>query len=50
MPSQYLQRMSLCAALLCSVWTHAQDLHIKKNITVGGHVVSSTNTSIKGAR
>ena len=37
MPSQYLQRMSLCAALLCPIWTQAQDLHIKKNITVGGH-------------
>jgi hypothetical protein len=29
---------------------NGQDLHIKKNISVGGHVVSSTETSIKGAR
>src|SRR5689334_7780447 len=28
----------------------AQDLHIKKSITVGGNFVSSTETSIKGAR
>ena len=30
--------------------TQAQDLHIKKSITVGGNFVSSTETSIKGAR
>ena len=30
--------------------TQAQDLHIKKNISVGGNVVSTTDTSIKGSR
>ena len=30
--------------------TQAQDLHIKKNISVGGNVVSTSDTSIKGAR
>ncbi|HEY1678395.1 MAG TPA: hypothetical protein VGG04_11840 [Candidatus Sulfotelmatobacter sp.] len=29
---------------------HAQDLHIKKSITAGGNFVSSSETSIKGAR
>ena len=50
MPSQRLQRMSLCTVILCAVWTQAQDLHVKKNIIVGGHVVSTTDTSLKGAR
>jgi hypothetical protein len=36
--------------LLTTVAGFAQDLHIKKNITVEGNVVSSTDTSIKGAR
>lgn len=29
---------------------NSQDLHIKKNVTVNGYVVSTTDTSIKGAR
>jgi hypothetical protein len=33
-----------------AVAAQAQDLHIKKSITVGGNFVSSTETSIKGAR
>lgn len=36
--------------LLVAVAVNAQDLQIKKNITVGGTVISSTETSIKGAR
>ena len=30
--------------------SQAQDLHLKKNISAGGYVVSTTETSIKGAR
>jgi hypothetical protein len=38
-------------ALLTTVTTvQAQDLHIKKNISVNGNWVSSSDTSIKGAR
>jgi len=36
--------------LLVATTAQAQDLHIKKSITVGGNFVSSTETSIKGAR
>jgi hypothetical protein len=36
--------------LLLAMTAQAQDLHIKKNITVGGNLVASTETSIKGAR
>ena len=45
-----------CVSLLMSVSVlslaqqKAEDLHIKKSITVGGNFVSSTETSIKGAR
>lgn len=45
-----------CISLLMSVSVlslaqqKAEDLHIKKSITVGGNFVSSTETSIKGAR
>lgn len=45
-----------CISLLMSVSAlslaqqKAEDLHIKKSITVGGNFVSSTETSIKGAR
>jgi hypothetical protein len=42
--------MTTCTALLCAVWLQAQDLHIKKNISVGGNFASTTETSIKGAR
>ncbi len=42
----------MCAilALSAAVLAQAQDLHIKKNITVEGNFVSTTETSIKGAR
>ena len=36
--------------LLVAVAVNAQDLQVKKNITVGGTVISSMETSIKGAR
>ena len=45
--SRYL---SLIVALLMPLATQAEDMHIKKSILVGGHVVSTTETSIKGAR
>ena len=50
MPSQTLRCIGWFALLLMPLAAQAQDLHIKKNILVGGHVVSSTESSIKGAR
>jgi hypothetical protein len=44
-----LSALALTLVLLATA-AEAQDLHIKKNITVAGTVVSSTETSIKGAR
>ena len=44
-----LYAFALTLVLLVTA-AEAQDLHIKKNITVAGTVVSSTETSIKGAR
>ena len=44
-----LYALALTLVLLAAA-AEAQDLHIKKNITVAGTVVSSTDTSIKGAR
>jgi hypothetical protein len=41
---------SVLTLVLLATASEAQDLHIKKNITVTGNVVSSTETSIKGAR
>jgi hypothetical protein len=41
---------SILTLVLFAMASEAQDLHLKKNITVGGNVVSSTETSIKGAR
>jgi hypothetical protein len=38
------------ALLAIAITAQAQDLHIKKSITVGGNFVSSTETSIKGPR
>ena len=40
----------LALAVLFAITAQAQDLHIKKNISVGGYVVSTTESSIKGAR
>src|SRR5262245_13035248 len=51
MPTLMLRRLSGIVALLtAALAAQAQDLHIKKSITVGGNFVSSTETSIKGAR
>jgi hypothetical protein len=51
MPTLTLSRLSWIVALLFGTFAaQAQDLHIKKSITVGGNFVSSTETSIKGAR
>lgn len=40
----------ILALLALTLAAQAQDVHIKKSITVGGNLVSSTDTSIKGAR
>ena len=45
--SRYL---SLIVALLVPLAVQAEDLHIKKSVLVGGNFVSTTETSIKGAR
>jgi hypothetical protein len=42
--------LSCTLVLLVANVAHAQDLHFQKNISVGGNVISSTETSIKGAR
>jgi hypothetical protein len=41
---------SVLVLLAVSSASQAQDLHIKKNISAGGYVVSTTETSIKGTR
>jgi hypothetical protein len=41
---------SILTLLALATATQAQDLHIKKNVSVGGNVVSTSDTSIKGAR
>ncbi|HEX6822723.1 MAG TPA: hypothetical protein VF123_11750 [Candidatus Sulfotelmatobacter sp.] len=54
MPTQFSH--VACISLLMSVSVlslaqqKAEDLHIKKSITVGGNFISSTETSLKGAR
>jgi hypothetical protein len=50
MPTLISRHLSWTVVLLLAVAGHAQDLQIKKSITVGDNVVSSTETSIKGAR
>ena len=45
-----LCRSSVLVLLAVSSASQAQDLHLKKNISSGGYVVSTTETSIKGAR
>jgi hypothetical protein len=45
--SRYL---SLIVTLLMPLAAQAEEMHIKKSIIVEGHVVSTTETSIKGAR
>ena len=41
---------TILAVLAAATASQAQDLHLKKNISTGGYVVSTTETSIKGAR
>jgi hypothetical protein len=50
MPSRKLGFLSMALALSFALEVHAQDLHIRKNISVGGYTVSTTETSLKGAR
>ena len=50
MPSKPLQTVLSSVVLLIGIGVQAQDLHIKKNILVGGNFTSSAETSIKGAR
>lgn len=51
MRSKWLRQLSCMLALLTAAMAaQAEDLHIKKSISVGGNVVSSSETSIKGAR
>ena len=44
------RHFSWLLVLLFTVAGQAQDLQIKKSITVGGNVISSTDSAIKGAR
>ncbi|MGC2198184.1 MAG: hypothetical protein WA628_26170, partial [Terriglobales bacterium] len=51
MRSQWLRQLSCMLALLtAALAARAEDLHIKKNISVGGNVVSTSESSIKGTR
>lgn len=50
MPTSIPRYLSCTLVLLVANVAHAQDLHFQKNISVGGNVISSTETSIKGAR
>ncbi len=50
MPSKTSRRIGWFAVLLTAMAVQAQDLHIKNSISVGGNFVSSSETSIKGAR
>jgi hypothetical protein len=51
MHCKWLRQLScMLALLLAAMAAQSEDLHLKKNISVGGNVVSSTETSIKGAR
>lgn len=49
-----MRGLRLCATILTlfllAMASEAQDLHIKKNVSVGGYVASTMETSIKGAR
>jgi hypothetical protein len=50
MSSKSLQCVSWFVVLFAATVVQTQDLHIKKNVSVGGNFVSTTETSIKGAR
>jgi hypothetical protein len=48
---KWLRQLSCMVALLVAAMAaQAEDLHLKKNISVSGNVVSNTETSIKGQR
>ncbi len=48
---KWLRQLScMLALLLAAMAAQSEDLHLKKNISVGGNVVSSSEASIKGAR
>lgn len=50
MPTRISRYFSCTLVLLFAAAAQSQDLHIKKNITIGGNVISSQETSIHGAR
>src|SRR5690348_13809373 len=50
MPTPSLRFAAITTLLAVTLAAQAQDLHIKKSITVGGYFVSSSESSIKGAR
>jgi hypothetical protein len=51
MRSQWLRQLSCMLALLTAAMAaQAEDVHIKKSISVGGNTVSTTESSVKGAR
>jgi hypothetical protein len=51
MNCKWLRQLScMLALLLAAMAAQSEDLHLKKNISVGGNVVSSSETSIKGQR
>lgn len=48
---KWMRQLScMLALLLAAMAAQAEDLHFKKSISVGGNVVSNSETSIKGAR
>lgn len=50
MPSRLCATLCSLFVVFASVASSAQDLHIKKNISAGGYVVSTTESAIKGSR
>ncbi|HMK21793.1 MAG TPA: hypothetical protein VK466_05625 [Terriglobales bacterium] len=51
MRGKWLRQLSCVLALLtATIAAQGEDLYLRKNVSVGGNVVSSTETSIKGAR
>jgi hypothetical protein len=50
MPTPISRHFSWLLVLLLTAAGQAQDLQIKKSITVGGNVISRTDSAIKGAR
>jgi len=43
-------RLAIVAMLAVATASQAQDFHMKKNVSVGGYVVSTSETALKGAR